>query len=137
MAHPRFQQNALIILTAFFTFIAILKVTSRYGTASAITPHYPSIAGGPLHSKNAFAVFLNPNSNSKSSRRRKIDIHNEDHYFTDTRMLIYQFLHAPDTRTNTSIPFIVLVSEDVPQESRAQLTSEGAIVKEVEHLKYD
>jgi alpha-N-acetylglucosamine transferase len=147
MANPRIQHNAVIILVAFFAFIIILKMSSIYGTAPAVSSHVPNIIGDTSHynpsavgekppSKNAFAVFLNANSNTKSKRRGNT-IQDEDHYFTGTRMLLYQLLHAPETRTNTSTDFLVLVSKEVPQEARDLLTSEGAIVKEVEQLKFD
>ncbi|KAH9864539.1 hypothetical protein J1614_010474 [Plenodomus biglobosus] len=52
-------------------------------------------------------------------------------------MLMYQLLHNPETRTNTSIDVVVLVQKDVPQTNRDQLRQEGAIVKEVEEVKID
>ncbi|KAF2123948.1 glycosyltransferase family 8 protein, partial [Dothidotthia symphoricarpi CBS 119687] len=52
-------------------------------------------------------------------------------------MLIYQLLHDPATRTNTSIPFIVLVTSEVSVENREQLTKDGAQVIEVGEIKFD
>ena len=54
-----------------------------------------------------------------------------------TRMLIYQLLHDPETRTNTSIPFVVVVTPNVPEWKRAQLTVDGAIVHEISEIKID
>jgi hypothetical protein len=42
---------------------------------------------------------------------------NDDLYFVGTRILIYQLLHDPVTRTNNSYPFLVLVTEDVSMEA--------------------
>lgn len=137
MASPRIQQNFIIVLIGFFALILVFKVNSHYGTGpSVINDYIPSAYGAPTN-KNAFAVFLNSNSNTKSKRRGDEDIENEDHYFMGTRMLLYQLLHDPETRTNTSIPFVVLVSSDVPKKNRDILKSEGAIVKEVETLHFD
>ena len=59
-------------------------------------------------SKHAFAVFLaEPNENIKEGE--------EDYYYFGTRMLIYQLLHDPESRTNTSVEFLVMVTENVPQ----------------------
>ena len=52
-------------------------------------------------------------------------------------MLIYQLLHDPVTRTNTSIPFVVLVTDDVPQHKRDRLVSDGASVVKVEHITFN
>jgi alpha-N-acetylglucosamine transferase len=123
---------------SFFAIILIFKVSSYYGAGpAAIADYVPGAYSNAPKSKNAFAVFLNSNTNTKSRRGGEEDIKNEDHYFMGTRMLLYQLLHDPETRTNTSIPFIVLVSKDIPQENRDILSSEGAIVKEVESFHFD
>lgn len=75
-------------------------------------------------SRYAFATFLSELDDETTKKDQ------DDVYLTCTRMLAYQLLHDPETRTNTSIPFVVLVSPGVPQEKRDRLTSEGAIVVE-------
>ena len=77
--------------------------------------------------KYAYAAFLSErNQDSKSE--------DEDYYYQGTRMLIYQLLHDPATRTNNSIPFVVLVTDKVEQWKRDQLVLDGAIVHEVEPI---
>ena len=67
-----------------------------------------------VNSKYAFATFLTGG---------------DDHYFVGTRILTYQLLHAPDTRSrDRAIPFIVLVTDSVHEEDRARLRKDGAIV---------
>jgi len=56
----------------------------------------------------------------------------DDNYYTGTRMLLYQLVHDPKTRSPNKYPFVVLVTADVPQSKRDRLTLEGAIVKELE-----
>jgi alpha-N-acetylglucosamine transferase len=146
MLNPRTQQKTVVVLVAFFTLILIFQLAGKYGTgapiASYVPSYMPTAVGGAPHGKNAFVVFLNANPSTKSKRdrdhRAEIDeIRNEDHYFTGTRMLMYQLLHNPETRTNTSIDFVILVQKEVPQANRDQLRREGAIVKEVEDVTFD
>jgi alpha-N-acetylglucosamine transferase len=59
---------------------------------------------------------------------RITDLHQDDHYFTAVRVLCYQLLHQPDTRTNLSIPFVVFVTPHVSAEKRTILVEEGATV---------
>ncbi|KAL9623998.1 MAG: hypothetical protein Q9160_001751 [Pyrenula sp. 1 TL-2023] len=57
-----------------------------------------------------------------------------DPYTTGAMMLAYQLLHAPETRTQRSIPFIVLASEEIPQQRRDRLAAMGATVIPIEVL---
>ena len=54
----------------------------------------------------------------------------EDKYFTAIRILAYQLLHAPETRTTHHYPFIVLVTASVSEAKRNRLRRDGAIVWE-------
>ena len=63
--------------------------------------------------------------------------YSHDHYFEATRMLGYQLLHDPETKTRRSIPFLILVTEDVSHEKRDRLTKDGAIVIPVPYLIAD
>ena len=58
----------------------------------------------------------------------------EDEYFVGTRVLAYQLLHAPKTGTNTSIPFVVLATKDIPESKLERLRKDGATVKVVERI---
>ena len=59
----------------------------------------------------------------------------EDHYFVATRILAYQLLHEPSTRTNRSMPFIVLVTDDIPEIKRERLRLDGATVIPMPYLR--
>ena len=59
----------------------------------------------------------------------------QDHYFIATRILTWQLLHSSVTRTNRSIPFLVLVTEDVSQSKRDRLTLDGATVVPVGYVR--
>jgi alpha-N-acetylglucosamine transferase len=54
----------------------------------------------------------------------------DDSYFQFTRVLSYQLLHDETTRSNKSIPFLVLVCSSVPGWQKQQLREEGATVIE-------
>lgn len=77
-----------------------------------------------IKSNYAFATFLAETANEATEAEE------DDKYLICTRMLAYQLLHDPETRTNNSIPFIVLVSPGVSQWKRHRLQSEGATVVE-------
>ncbi|KAJ4355665.1 uncharacterized protein N0V89_003685 [Didymosphaeria variabile] len=56
----------------------------------------------------------------------------DDSYFTATRILTHQLLHAESTRCNSNATtFIVLCSESVPKEQKDTLREDGATVVEV------
>lgn len=75
-------------------------------------------------SKYAFATYLSDNPD-------------EPRYFTATRILAYQLLHCPETRTRQKIPFIVLVGQGVPPYKRERLQKDGAIVIEARPVGAD
>ncbi|KAH8598345.1 nucleotide-diphospho-sugar transferase [Bisporella sp. PMI_857] len=81
----------------------------------------------PNH-KYAFAAFLAPMAPATPTGNQ---LNDENHYMVGIRMLIYQLLHDPVTRTKQNIPFVVLVTEDVPQEHRDRLTKDGAHIVQV------
>ena len=58
-------------------------------------------------------------------------------YFVATRILVYQLLHAPKTRTNKSIDVIVVVTPDVSESRRERLRKDGAVVQPIEFLYAD
>lgn len=84
-----------------------------------------------VDSKYAFATFLaGPGSEDVDA-----NIEN-DHYFVATRILAYQLLHAPETRSrDKSIPFVVLVTDNVSEEKRSRLRKDGAVVVPAEFIR--
>lgn len=82
-----------------------------------------------IETKYAYATFLANDSGDRDSE----DI-SQDKYFVATRILAYQLLHAPETRSNSSYPFIVLVNKDVSEAKRERLRQDGCIVWEPEPI---
>ena len=57
-----------------------------------------------------------------------------DPYYIATRVITYHILHAPETRCNKSISFIVMVTSTVSESAKQQLRLDGANVVEVEDV---
>ncbi|KAL5044631.1 nucleotide-diphospho-sugar transferase [Aspergillus fruticulosus] len=53
------------------------------------------------------------------------------------RLLTFQLLHSPATRSTHDLPLLVLVTENISEEQRALLTKEGAVVIPVENITRD
>ena len=58
----------------------------------------------------------------------------DDPYYIATRVFAYQILHAPETRCNESVSFVVLVTSTVSERAKQQLRSDGAKVVEAEDV---
>ena len=93
--------------------------------------HLPCGSSTSYRSPYAFVTFLaqHPNHDNKTVPD------SEDHYYIASRTLAYQLLHAPETRTNTSIPFVVLVTKDIAAHKVDRLRQDGATVKVVENIE--
>ncbi|KAI9654629.1 MAG: hypothetical protein M1821_005836 [Bathelium mastoideum] len=61
--------------------------------------------------------------------------YNDDVYFLAARILVYQLLHAPQTRTRRKIPVVVMVTPDVSHSRRERLARDGAIVRPISTVK--
>jgi alpha-N-acetylglucosamine transferase len=57
----------------------------------------------------------------------------EDNYFVATRILVWQLLHKPETRTS-GIDVVVMVTPSVSESRRARLAKDGAIIYPVDFL---
>jgi len=80
-----------------------------------------------VKSKHAFATFLAGSDEVKD--------YEDQPYFIAIRILTYQLLYAPETKSrDDAIPFIVLVTDKVTEIQRARLRADGALVVPAEHL---
>lgn len=75
--------------------------------------------------KRAYATYF---SGSEDESRN-------EHHFTAVRVLAYQLLHHPTTRSNMDVPFLVLVSPQISEEKRRTLLNDGALVIPIEPLE--
>ena len=92
------------------------------GPTTALTKSTPQSATlETTKSKYAFATLL------ASDATRPDDQDNmQDEYFIATRLLAYQILHAPETRSPANIPFLVLATKGVSEAKRERLRLDGA-----------
>jgi alpha-N-acetylglucosamine transferase len=75
----------------------------------------------------AFATFLNRPYTPLPSD-------DDDKYFIMTRMMAFQLLHNPETKSNKSYPFVVMTSEGVEESKIDRLRLDGAIVISVRRV---
>ncbi|KAI9772828.1 MAG: hypothetical protein M1840_008710 [Geoglossum simile] len=73
--------------------------------------------------KLAFATFLSTRARNETE---------EDLYFTAARVLTYQLLHHPTTRTNLNIPLLILTPPHISERKKDVLSREGATLIPVE-----
>ena len=81
--------------------------------------------------KYAFATLLTSNDDADPEDDES------DWYFQMTRAIIYKLLHEPSTRSDPSIPFVILVTPDYGAHKRERLKAYGAEVREVSLITSD
>lgn len=128
-----FRKLTLMVLLVLFIFYISdhTPIVSSTPSTQQLLDVSPPNTLSTTRSKYAYATFLSELDDEVTQKDQ------DDVYLTCTRMLAYQLLHDPETRTNTSIPFVVLVSPGVPQAKRQRLTNEGAIVVEFPSINMD
>jgi len=84
----------------------------------------------PNESPYAFVTLLAPNPLHDNVTVAD----DEDEYFVATRVLAYQLLHAPETATNSSIPFVVFCTPAILKSQLDMLRQDGATVKVIERI---
>ncbi|KAG9664132.1 nucleotide-diphospho-sugar transferase, partial [Aureobasidium melanogenum] len=115
------------ILFIFGAYSQGVTTTDVTHLANKITSQMPSIGSSQ---KLAYMTLLTNTMNAPENP-------SDDHYFMATRILGYQIMHQPSTKTQENIPFVVLVTNDVLQNRRDLLVADGAIVIEVETVDVD
>jgi alpha-N-acetylglucosamine transferase len=67
---------------------------------------------------------------------RLVNTADPDPYFDAVKLLAYQILHRPSTRTKLGIPLLVFVVPHVPESRRAAFRSLGATVIEIDYVRW-
>ncbi|KAK0114028.1 hypothetical protein ONS95_014270 [Cadophora gregata] len=117
----------LLALTTLYLTITTLLNSSGITTSYTYTynPQYGILAPLPSSPRYAYATLLTSD---------------DERYYTAVRVLAYQLLADPETKTQTRtnlsipIPFIVMVTSGVPSHQRRQLILDGAQVAHVEDV---
>jgi alpha-N-acetylglucosamine transferase len=99
-------------------------------------------ASRSFRQKYPYATFLGPRAPTSANPDGFTSTSNSsiatdlDPYFTSVRLLNYQLLHAPSTRTSAQppIPFLVLALPSVPAAQLSLLASEGATIVPIQPL---
>ena len=123
-----------VLLVALLVGIWILTFSPyrphfRLPNPSLFTP--ASLLSSSNQSPYAYVTLLT--SNPELDNKQAPD--DEDDYFVATRVLAYQLLHAPNTSTNSSIPFVVLATPDIAESKLERLREDGAMVKVIEKIR--
>jgi hypothetical protein len=116
--------NALALLSMITTTWLLLSRPDAHIpriSTSLAWPQYSQNASavqvGPHASKYAYATYLAIAPNDRADHASE----EEEKYFTAVRLLTYQLLHAPETKSHRNIPMIVVVNENVSEAKRARL----------------
>ncbi len=107
----------LRVILVFATAIITLTILHTFELSYDFTPK----------EKLAYVTFLSPNK----AELKPGQLEPEDVYFTATRVLAWQFMHDPITKTQRDIPFIVMVNHNVSEWKRERLRMDGAEVREI------
>ncbi|OCL11244.1 glycosyltransferase family 8 protein, partial [Glonium stellatum] len=117
-----------------------LGLAIAFSTIASLLPwqtsplSWPSVQS-PLSKdeKYAYATFLGPPTVYESDSASGTD---SDLYFTSIRLLTYQLLHSPATRTAAQppIPFLVLALPSVPASHLSTLAAAGATIIQIQPI---
>jgi alpha-N-acetylglucosamine transferase len=120
---------ATSILLLFGAYSSGISTQDVSHLANKITSHVPGTSSTDKR-KLAYMTLLTATMNEPENP-------SDDHYFMATRILGYQLMHQPTTKTQRDIPFVVLVTKDVKQDRRDLLIKDGAKVLQVENVEVD
>ncbi|KAF1808910.1 nucleotide-diphospho-sugar transferase [Eremomyces bilateralis CBS 781.70] len=139
------RQITKVVITLISTVSLLFLVTTLYlfNSKPLSAFGFPFSRGKPSHPKSniriyepstahvlgqsvAYATFLSTRVSNDSE---------PDAYFTATRVLAYQLLHQPQTKSTRNIPLLVLVPPHVSDHKRSVLASEGATIVPISNLK--
>lgn len=130
-----FPQHVRKISAIFLSLAIVLWVTDTFHSRnSAYLPTsrlFGLVPESPSLPKHAFATILTAEGDVEFP-----DV--EEPYLQAARLLTFQLLNNPRTRsTSYDIPFLILVTPEVPQRHRDILSGDGATVVPVESLGRD
>jgi len=112
------------------TLLALIFFLRFYGRSSS--QDYIAAASRRITDADAFVPTDNPAFLSFLASDYHTEPNTTDWYFTSLRVLTYQILHAPGTKSR--FPFLIGVTKDVNPEKRAQLQDDGAIIVDLPHV---
>ena len=105
------------------------KTPSKSEATVVSTGHLQDLESIKSESPYAFVAFLQDHYKHEN----KTD-NDDDDYFVATRVLGYQLMHAPKTKSNSSIPFVVVCTPRVYDSKKERLAKDGAIIVDVDYV---
>lgn len=105
--------------------LSSILYTFYYSSRPGLIIHHPKGDGIFPRQRRAYATFF-------STRVENDTV--QDDYFTAVRVLTYQILHHPETRTKLDIPLLISVPPHVSAYKRQILADEGATIVPVKLL---
>jgi alpha-N-acetylglucosamine transferase len=130
---PFWRKNILTVVALVFT--SLMLVHYLFSTRSVVDSTIdflpiPTTPQEPVQepSKYAYATFFSTRVDNDTA---------DEPYFTATRVLTYQLLYRPETRTRKNIPFLIIVPPHVSERKIKILRDEGATVLVVDYLLPD
>jgi hypothetical protein len=116
-SHTQISQFCFFVVILLLLTLLPRLLVSRCSLDPAALPFVPV-----AQQKRAYATLLSSSADSSV----------KDAYFDAVRVLVYQILHHPETRTSIDVPLLVLAAPGVSQEQKQILTAEGATVVPVQ-----
>jgi alpha-N-acetylglucosamine transferase len=140
----RWQQVLVsIAVVAAFSTLLFLNMDSIFPRATppdylpvaTSKPPTDSVAVAPDEERYAYVTWLSSTVDADSDNADDLDA---DIYFVATRILVWQILHDPTTKTSNA-DMVVMVGPDVDEPRRERLRRDGAIVRPIElvHTEHD
>lgn len=115
-----------ISCATLFFYLSTQELLPETVTIPHVSDYIPSFGRNSTKSKSpkyAYATFLSARIDNDTAIE-------DDVYFTATRVLTYQLLYQPQTRTREDIPFLIIVPPHVSEAKRKILSAEGATIIE-------
>ncbi|KAI9046211.1 putative glycosyl transferase family 8 family [Aspergillus affinis] len=112
--------SALAVIALTLSWLHNIQ-TRRFGLVNREKAIYATYLSKPSETLNYLSEFHN----------------SSDPYFDAARILTYQVLHAPETRTRLDIEFVIFVHENVDPEKKDRLRRDGAHLIEWKDFSVD
>ncbi len=119
MPLPQRRHFYLLLTVLLVSFASIFFYRQKHFLLQHIPNTFPSFSSNRDKPRYAYATFLSTRVHNDSE---------DDPYFTATRVLTYQLLHRPSTRTQLGLPLLVVVPPHVSKRKQQILAAEGATV---------
>lgn len=133
------MQSRMVIVSALVSLLLLIVIllstnwsnVEDYAHKYGVGSWFLSTSTSHSDTRFAFATYLSGFNETSWEAGYK---GGGDQYYDSARIMIYQLLHSPSTRSNPRLPFIALVAADVTEEKRHQLEADGATVIEGAYL---